>query len=147
MGEAAPRAHVLVVNDTQAILDVVRELLEGEGYQVSVSVETLDVSRIKALAPDIIVQDLLFAGTQESGWRFLTLARLEPDLARIPIILCTAATETVNDPAMAENLNRLGVRVVLKPFNLDDLLIAIHEVLTAQALIDQARVDAPVDGD
>ena len=146
MDHAAPHAHVLVVNDTQAILDVMRELLEDEGYRVSVSIETLDLSRIKALAPDVIVQDLLFAGTQESGWKFLTLARLEPELAHIPIILCTAATEVVGDPAMAENLNRLGVRVLLKPFNLDDLLTAISEVLAAQTLIDQARADSLAGG-
>jgi CheY-like chemotaxis protein len=141
MGHAAPGTHVLVVNDTQAILDVMRELLEDEGYRVSVSIETLDLTRIKTLAPDVIVQDLLFAGTQDAGWKFLTLARLEPDMAHIPIILCTAATEVVNDPAMAENLNRLGVRVLLKPFNIDDLLTAMSEVLAAQALIDQARVE------
>jgi CheY-like chemotaxis protein len=146
MGHAAPRAHVLVVNDTQAILDVMRELLEDEGYRVSVSIETLDLTRIKALAPDVIVQDLLFPGAQDSGWKFLTLARLEPDLARVPIILCTAATEVVNDPAMAENLNRLGVRVLLKPFNLDDLLTTIGEVLAAQALLDQARAEHPAGG-
>jgi CheY-like chemotaxis protein len=141
MGHAAPGTHVLVVNDIQAILDVMRELLEDEGYRVSVSIETLDLTRIKTLAPDVIVQDLLFAGTQDAGWKFLTLARLEPDMAHIPIILCTAATEVVNDPAMAENLNRLGVRVLLKPFNIDDLLTAMSEVLAAQALIDQARVE------
>src|SRR5215213_6487981 len=133
-------AHILVIDDTQEILDVMRDLLEEEGYRVSVSIETLDLTRIKELAPDVIVQDLLFAGTQEAGWKFLTLSRLDPELARIPLILCTAAIETVKDPAMAANLDRLGVRVVLKPFNVDDLLTAIAEVLAAQALINQARV-------
>jgi hypothetical protein len=56
------------------------------------------------------------------------------------VSLCTAAVETVRDPAMAANLDRLGVRVVLKPFDVDNLLTAILEVLAAQALINQARV-------
>jgi CheY-like chemotaxis protein len=135
------RAHILVIDDTQEILDVIRELLEEEGYRVSVSLETLDLHRIKELAPDVIVQDLLFAGTQETGWKFLTLARLDPEMAHIPLILCTAATETINDAAMAENLNRLGVRVLLKPFHIEDLVTAIAEVLASQSLIDQARDD------
>jgi hypothetical protein len=46
--------------------------------------------------------------------------------------------DPIKDPAMAENLNRLGVRVVLKPFNLDDLLTAVAEMLAAQTLLDQA---------
>jgi CheY-like chemotaxis protein len=129
MDSAAARPHILVVNDTQAIIDLMRELLEDEGYQVSVSIETVDLTRIRTLQPDLIIQDLLFAGMQETGWKFLTLVRLDPQTAHIPIILCTAAMDPVKDPDMAENLNRLGVRVLLKPFNLDDLLTAVAEVL------------------
>jgi two-component system response regulator VicR len=130
--------HILVINDTQEILDLMQELLEDEGYRVTTAVALLDITKIKSLAPDIIVQDLLFEGTQELGWKFLTLARLDPELARIPLILCTAAVRTVNEPAMAEQLDRLGVRVVLKPFVIEDLLSAITEARTAQALIAEA---------
>jgi CheY-like chemotaxis protein len=143
MGESARRAHVLVVNDTQAIIDLMRDLLEDEGYQVSTSIQTLDLARIKALQPDLIIQDLLFAdASQETGWHFLTLVRLDPETAHIPMLLCTAAMDPIKDPDMAENLNRLGVRVVLKPFNLEDLLTVVAEVLAAQALLDQARANS-----
>lgn len=130
--------HILVINDTQEILDLIQELLEEEGYQVTTSLSRLDIHKIKAFAPDVIVQDLLFEGMQEEGWKFLTLVRLDPELARIPLILCTAATRTVNDPEMAAQLDRLGIRVVLKPFNIEDLLTALSEVLTAQVLIREA---------
>ena len=130
--------HVLLVNDTQEILDLMQELLEEEGYRVTTSLAFLDVAKVKALAPAVIVQDLLFEQTQEQGWKFLTLARLDPELARIPLVLCTAATQTVNDPEMAAQLDRLGVRVILKPFNIDELLNVLRDVLTAQALIAEA---------
>jgi CheY-like chemotaxis protein len=81
------------------------------------------------------VQDLLFEGTQELGWKFLELVRLDPELARIPLLLCTAAVQMVRDPEMAEHLDQLGVRVVLKPFTIEELLRALRETLTAQALI------------
>ena len=130
--------HVLIINDTQEILDLMAELLEEEGYRVTTSLALLDLAKVKALAPDVIVQDLLFEGTQELGWKFLTLVRLDPALARVPLILCTAAVRTVNDPEMAEQLNRQGIRVVLKPFTIDDLLTTLSEVRTAQSLINQA---------
>jgi CheY-like chemotaxis protein len=133
--------HILVIDDTQEILDLIQELLEEEGYRVTTSMARLDLDKIKALAPDVIVQDLLFEGMQETGWKFLTLVRLDPELARIPLILCTAAVRTVNDPAMAEQLDRLGVRVVLKPFLIEDLLSAITGALIAQALIAEATDD------
>ena len=132
------RPHILVINDTQEILDLLRELLEEEGYRVTTAMALLNLERVKELAPDIIVQDLLFEQTQEHGWKFLTLVRLDPELAGIPLVLCTAATQTVNDPMMAEQLDRLGVRVILKPFNIEELLTVLSEVRAAQQLIDQA---------
>jgi CheY-like chemotaxis protein len=138
--------HVLVINDTQEILSLMAELLEEEGYRVTTWLALLDIDKVKVLAPDIIVQDLLFEGMQETGWKFLQLVRLDPELARIPLILCTAAVRTVNDPAMADQLDRLGVGVVLKPFVIEDLLSAISGALTAQALIAEAT-DAKSAGD
>jgi CheY-like chemotaxis protein len=130
--------HVLLIDDTQEILDLMAELLEVEGYRVTCSQALLDITRVKALAPDVIIQDLRFAGTQEQGWKFLELTRLDPELARIPLVLCTAAVQTVGDPAMAKQLDRLGVRVILKPFAIEDLLSALGQVLTAQRLIADA---------
>ena len=130
--------HILIINDTQEILDLMQELLEDEGYRVTTAQTYLDIDKVKALAPDLIIQDLLFEGTQELGWKFLTLVRLDPELAHIPLVLCTAAVRTVNEPEMAEQLDRVGVRIVLKPFLIEDLLTALRETLTAQGLIDQA---------
>ena len=130
--------HILVINDPQEILDLMQELLEEEGYRITTSLALLNLDKIKALAPDIIVQDLLFEGTQETGWKFLTLARLDPELARIPLVLCTAATRTVNDPVMAQQLDRQRIRVVLKPFAIEQLLTVLAEVLAARTPIAEA---------
>ena len=83
---------------------------------------------------------------QETGWKFLQLMRLDPQVAHIPLILCTAAVRTVNDPEMAGQLDRLGVRIVLKPFDIEELLTVLAETLAAQALISQAT-DVTRDGD
>lgn len=120
---------ILVINDHQEILDLLQDLLGGEGYRVTTSLALLDVARIKEIAPDVIVQDLLFAGVQEAGWEFLTLVRLEPELARIPLILCTAAIQVIKDPEMAQRLADQHVIVVLKPFNIEELLAVVARVL------------------
>lgn len=142
MEENAPHAlspaatsghHVLIMDDTQEILDLLQELLEDEGYNVTSCLDTLDLDAVKAMQPDVIVQDLLFGGMQEVGWKFLTLARLDPDLAHIPLVLCTAATSVVHDAAMAENLEQLGVRVLLKPFTIDDLFTVLRDSIAAPA--------------
>jgi CheY-like chemotaxis protein len=129
MSQNGRQLHILVVNDTQEILDLMQMLLEEEGYRVTTSLAALNLERFKALAPDLIIQDLLFEGMQPEGWKFLTLARLDPDLARIPLILCTAAARLVSEEAMATQLARLGIRVVLKPFEIGQLLAVIEEAL------------------
>jgi CheY-like chemotaxis protein len=121
--------HILVVNDTQEILDHLPELLEEEGYRVSTFVETLNLTQLKVAKPDVIVQDLLFEGMQDKGWKFLTMARLDPDLRLVPLILCTTAISVVKDEDMAEKLRRLRVRVVLKPFAVEELLEVVAAVL------------------
>lgn len=124
-------SHILVVNDTQEMLDLFQELLEEEGFRVTTSLAVLDVDKIVALSPDLIVQDLLFAHVQETGWKFLELVRLSPDLAKIPVILCTAAIDVVRDEEMAERLRRMNVHVVLKPFAIQELLEEITRALPA----------------
>jgi CheY-like chemotaxis protein len=121
--------HILIVNDTQEILDLLRELLEEEGYRVSTFVETLNLTQLKVAKPDVIVQDLLFEGMQDKGWKFLTMARLDPDLRSVPLILCTTAISVVRDEDMAEKLRHLRVRVVLKPFAIEELLEVVAAVL------------------
>ena len=138
MTDHGRQLHILLVNDTQEILDIMQELLEEEGYRVTPSLSLLNVDRIKALAPDIIAQDIMFEHSQDQGWKMLHLMRIDPELARIPIVLCTAAVSVVRDAAMAEQLDRLGVRVILKPFHIDELLQVLSEVRIAQGLINQA---------
>lgn len=131
--------HVLVMNDTQEILDLLRELLEEEGYRVSASLYVLNLVKIKSLAPDVIVLDVMFEG-HDKGWQFLTLSRLDPEVCAIPLLLCTAAVQTVKP--MQEHLASVGVSVVLKPFDLNHLLWAINQALSAR----EAAMDLSSDG-
>ena len=137
MMERSPRVsadtptHVLVMDDTPLILELLQELLEDEGYRVTTSQDVLDLPQIRAMQPDMIMQDLRFAGVRDTGGQFLAAARRDPELAHIPIILCTAATREVQDEVMAEQLRRLRVRVVLKPFDINELLAVLAEALIA----------------
>ena len=135
--------HILVVNDSQEIIDLLQELLEEEGYRVSTSITILNLAKVKAIAPDVIVQDVMFEGTHETGWKFLTMSRLDRDLKRIPLVLCTTAITTVKDPDMAMQLKTLGVRVVLKPFEIDQLLTAIEEAIAGAEIASTVTRLAP----
>jgi CheY-like chemotaxis protein len=133
----ARQPHILVVDDTEEFRELLQDLLAGEGYRVTTSPVLLDLTQIKALAPDILVQDIPFAHSEERGWTLLSLLRLDPQLARIPVVLTTAAVRTVRQPEMAAQLEQLGIRVVLKPFALDQLLGALTEALANRTTTEQ----------
>jgi CheY-like chemotaxis protein len=57
------------------------------------------------------------------------MLRMDPATTATPIVLCTGAVH--EDKALQEHLVAMGVTVVLKPFNIDQLVDAIRERLGA----------------
>jgi DNA-binding response OmpR family regulator len=119
--------HIVVVNDTQEILDLFRELLEEEGYRVSLySYAFQDVRDIRDLNPDLVILDFIIGG-EATGWQLLQKLKMNRETATIPIIACTAAIQLVKE--LEGHLTTKNVRVVLKPFDIDDLLNAVTDAL------------------
>lgn len=131
--------HILTVDDTPEILDLLRELQEDEGRRITTSVALLDLDNVKDLAPAAIIQDVLVEHSQELGGKFLTLVRLDPELADVPLILCTAAP-AVRDKAMGETLRELGAPLIRKPFQADELLAVLGGVLRGRVGAGEAGV-------
>ena len=123
--------HVLVMDGVPAILDLLREILEEDGYRVTTSLERLNLSQLRAVSPDAILQECRFAGTPTFDEQYLPTVRDDPALAHIPIIVCTTCTRVVQDAALAEQLRQHHVRVVRKPFDVDELLVILAEALTS----------------
>lgn len=121
--------HIFVINDTIAILELFRSLLEDEGYQVSTdgfSVELVEMlGRIKEARPDLIVLDFVILD-EGKGWQFLQLLKMDRESREIPVIVCTAAAKLVEE--LQTHLDTMGVKVVLKPFDIDHLLEEIEQV-------------------
>lgn len=63
--------HILVKNNEQLLFDLFQELLEEEGYRVSTSIYMLDLEKVRKLAPDLMVLDIMFEGSSK-GWPFIT---------------------------------------------------------------------------
>jgi DNA-binding response OmpR family regulator len=125
--------HILVINDTIDILNAFRELLEDEGYRVSLDTfSSRDLARkvedVKTLAPDLLILDFMF-GLEPLGWQFVQLLKMDRAAATIPLIVCTAAVSAVEE--LTPHLRTLGIDVVLKPFDIDQLLASIDRTLQA----------------
>ena len=119
--------HILVVNDTQEILDLFKELLEEEGYQVSLySFAFQDVEPIREIKPDLVILDFLVGG-EDTGWQLLQKMKMQRDTVNIPVVVCSAALNLLRE--MEGHLRAKDVIVVPKPFDIDDLLHAVDKAL------------------
>ena len=121
--------HILAINNDQTMLGLFRDLLEDEGYRVTTHAYLdHDLDDIRTLEPDLIVLDYMWA-TDDNAWSLLNVLRLSPDTAAIPIVLCTGAVQEVQ--ALSAHLEDMDIRVVFKPFNSDQLVAVLAEVLAA----------------
>jgi CheY-like chemotaxis protein len=125
---AAPR--ILIVDDTPALLDLMRECLEAEGYRVQTCLESRHaVSLASADPPDVIMLDVVMP--EVSGWEVLAQLRQDPRFQRTPVIVCTAY--------VAEALGRLAelkgpdqhLGLLPKPFDVDELIEVVGSVTAA----------------
>jgi CheY-like chemotaxis protein len=123
------RPQILAINNDPAVLALFRDLLEEAGYHVSTQTYVdRDLDQIKALKPALIVLDYMWAN-EDASWSLLQMLRMDPATKAIPIVLCTGAVHEVK--ALEDHLVTMGVTVVLKPFNIDQLVDAIRERLGA----------------
>ena len=136
-------ARIMVINDTQEILELFEDLLTDEGYEVILySFGIQDMEEVVRAAPDLIVLDLIIGGEQV-GWQMLQKLKMKRKTANIPVIVCTAAVNAVQE--MEGYLKSKKVGLVLKPFDIDDLLHAVSRALDPKMSLspgDAARRDA-----
>lgn len=120
-------ARILVINDTQEILELFRMLLEGEGYEVILSgFPVQQINDVKLINPDLIILDFVF-GDQKTGWQMLQILKMDRATETIPVIVCTAALDMVRE--QEGYLVSQGVHVVFKPFDIDHLLSNVKQLL------------------
>lgn len=135
--------HILVVNDTEEILDLFRSILEGLGHRMTAwSFSPDDLAKVTQVNPDLVILDVLVGPTELQGWALLQKMRMEPSTESIPVIVCSAATNWVRE--QEGWLAAKGVKVVLKPFGVNDLEHAIAQALSLPEVV--ATSTMPNDG-
>ncbi len=110
------RASVLVVDDDEAIREVVAEVLRDEGYRVTCAengAQALTELR-KDGPPDLMLLDLMMPVL--SGWEVLEELEADERLSCIPVVVVSAMA----GPGMHEYL--------VKPIDLERLLATVERM-------------------
>ncbi len=120
------RSHIIVINHSDDLLDLYADLLTEEGYTVSTqTVFDPDLTAIAELAPVCVIIDYFVRG--DAAERDV-LSRLMTDerTHAIPLIVCTGAVRDIEE--IRDRLEAESVAIILKPFEIDQLLATIADV-------------------
>ena len=122
--------RILVINDTQEILELFRMILEGEGHEVILSGFPIQqIHDVEEINPDLIILDFVF-GDQKVGWQMLQMLKMQRSTESIPVIVCTAALDMVRE--QEGYLVSQGIHVIYKPFDIDHLIISVKQLLESR---------------
>lgn len=105
-----------------------RDLLEEDGGYDAVICREWDNAHgfVKDKRPALVILDIRIGG-EEHGWTILNLLTLDPETRPIPVIVCSAAIQSLHEHQ--ELLSKYGIRALPKPFDIDMLLDTIAGML------------------
>jgi DNA-binding response OmpR family regulator len=127
--------RITVLDDNQAALDLMRDVLEADGYTVACTATIGPaLHEIRDTRPDLVIVDLLLATDQRelSGWDVVRLVRSHADLYRVPVIVVSADYRTLKAIGR-EALAMRDVHLLAKPFELAELQAVVRRALGAPA--------------
>jgi DNA-binding response OmpR family regulator len=121
-----PKRKVLVVDDDDNILDLLKTGLEVMGFQVNCAENTKSIRDImKSFQPDIILMDANMPG--EDGISFCRSLKHSPDTADVPVLILTA----YSDPKTFNDAMLFGASDFLtKPFDIAQVNKKIEECIS-----------------
>lgn len=113
-------ATILVVEDMEEILAIERELLEFGGY-LAIGAASADeaLAILASTHIDVLFSDIRLKDSHDGIWLAEQAVERQPDLH---VILATAYAEL-------ERVARSRWTVMMKPYNLDQLLVMINGML------------------
>jgi CheY-like chemotaxis protein len=140
-------SRILVVEDQKVLRRAIRTLLEDLEHTVVIA-PTADDGLKEALESrfDLIITDVFTPGSIDG---LKLLVRVHSEAPRTKFILMSGSA-IIDDPQTVEAARRVGVEHILpKPFSLDELSHAVHEVLglplrESPSVVEAAPSDEPV---
>jgi len=119
--------HILILDDSQDILNILQEVLTDEGYRVTALNHCENILQtIHEHQPHLVVLDFLLHGI--NGGELCHQIKTNPLTSHIPVIILSGY------PRVLESLGTYGSdSFIAKPFSLDELFGTVSNFLPAPA--------------
>ncbi len=114
--------RILMLDDNQDILDVVKEALLYERFEVTITSESDHIiETIQNYAPDLVMLDYKLNGLR--GDNICRQIKAHPKLHNIPVIICSAYLNK-------DDLLTCGCDAIIsKPFGLEELVDTVNGLM------------------
>jgi PAS domain S-box-containing protein len=133
--EQAPGRSILVIDDEEAVLDVVRRFLEIEGHRVECV--TTGQEAVDGFADgrtfDLVVLDLMMPREDPA----LTFQRIRQRCPGVPVLLCTGLADAEPAPRL---LAQPRTSLIRKPFRMNALWYAVKRAIVERGEDRQGEV-------
>ena len=120
--------RILVVDDEQDLLEILKFNLETDGYLVDTANSAEEALSMNLEHYDLLLLDVMMGGM--SGFAMARKLKAEPATKDIPIIFLTAR-DTENDTVTGFNLG--ADDYISKPFSIREVLVRVRAVLRRTA--------------
>ncbi len=119
---------ILVVDDEKDIVDIVKEILKHEGYEVDTACDGEEgLKKVSESKPDLVVADVMMP--KMDGYEFVKKMKEDQSASSIPVVFLTAKDQTTD---RYKGLS-LGVAAyIVKLFDLDELRETVREILESK---------------
>lgn len=123
---------IMLVDDDDSILQMIRASLEGEGFQVRTGRDARNfLKKAVDYKPDLIVTDLMMPGG--GGYELLRSLQSDDITRKIPVLLMTGySMDNSTKTMMQQEPNLAGY--FEKPLRPEKLIRKVHEVLNTMSL-------------
>lgn len=120
--------RILVVDDEQDLLEILKFNLETEGYEVVTASSAEEALQMDIASFSLLLLDVMMGGM--SGFAMARKLKEKPTTANVPIIFLTAR-DTENDTVTGFNLG--ADDYISKPFSLREVMVRVRAVLRRTA--------------
>ena len=120
--------RILVVDDEQDLLEILKFNLETEGYEVSTACSAEEALTLNVGEFDLLLLDVMMGGM--SGFAMAKKLKSDPATEHIPIVFLTAR-DMENDTVTGFNLG--ADDYISKPFSIREVLVRVRAVLRRTA--------------
>lgn len=132
------KEKILLVEDEEDILELVRYNLDREGYRViAVATGEKALKALKEETYDLVVLDLMLPGVD--GLEVCKRIKSDPETGDVPVIMLTARSEEAD---VVTGLELGADDYITKPFTSVELVAAIRTRLEKQRVIEKERLQA-----